>query len=266
MEPIKVSVCGAAGKMGSLVVATVARAEDMVLTGAVDPAAAGRDAGEVAGLDSLGVIVTADLDSLLARGDSTVMVDFTGPLAIMANIRTALSRGVVPVVGTTGFTEKELDQVRQWVELEGGGAIIVPNFALGAVLMMKMAQTCARYFPAVEIIEQHHDGKVDAPSGTALRTARLIREARRERPHIPEALEKLAGARGGDYEGIRIHSVRLPGAVAHQEIIFGGEGQLLTLRHDSLDRRSFMPGLLAAIRRAPAVKGLIYGMEDLLEL
>ncbi len=266
MQPIKITVCGAAGKMGRLVVATIAQAEDMVLTGAVDPAAAGRDAGEVAGMDSLGVMITADLGPLLARGNCTVMVDFTGPQAIMDNIHNALFRGVVPVVGTTGFNDRELEQIRLWVEENEGGAIIVPNFALGAILMMKMAQICARYFPAVEIIEQHHDGKIDAPSGTALRTARLIREAQRERPPLPETLEKLAGARGGDYEGIHIHSVRLPGAVAHQEIIFGGEGQLLTLRHDSLDRRSFMPGLLTAIRRAPAVKGLIYGMEDLLEL
>lgn len=265
MESINVAVCGAAGRMGRLVVATIANTEDMVLAGAVDPAAAGRDAGEVAGIDSLGVIITADLDPLLARGNCAVMVDFTGPQAIMNNIHTALSRGVVPVVGTTGFNDRELEQIRQWVEEKEGGAIVVPNFALGAILMMKMAQLCARYFPAVEIIEQHHDGKIDAPSGTALRTARLIREARREQPSLPEALEKLTGARGGEYEGIHIHSIRLPGAVAHQEIIFGGEGQLLTLRHDSLDRRSFMPGLLTAIRRAPAVKELIYGMEDLLE-
>lgn len=265
-EPIKVTVCGAAGKMGRLAVESISQAGDLVLAGAVDPAAVGRDAGEAAGLDSLGVMITADLDGLLARGDSTVMVDFTGPLALMDNIRAALTRGVVPVVGTTGITESDLEQVRRWVEREGGGAIIVPNFALGAVLLIKMAQLCARYFPAAEIIEQHHDRKVDAPSGTALRTAQLIREARHDRPHIPDALEKLPGARGGDYDGIRIHSVRLPGAVAHQEVIFGGEGQLLTLRHDALDRRSFLPGLLAAIRRAPTVKGLIYGIEDLLEL
>ncbi len=266
MDKIRVAVSGAAGKMGRNVIAAIAGCEDLQLVGAVDPAEIGEDAGRLAGLEPLGVTVTASLPDLFQQIKVDVLVDFTDPMAIMKNIETSLSRKVTPVVGTSGITEKDLQLIKEWVEEYGTGAIIVPNFALGAVLMMKLAQICARFFPQVEIIELHHDGKVDAPSGTAIKSAQLINEARYEHLSPGSSLEKIPGARGGDFEGIHIHSVRLPGLVAHQEIIFGGEGQILTIKHESLNRRSFLPGILQAIRKAPEIKGLLYGMENLLDI
>ncbi len=266
MNKIKVAVSGAAGKMGRNVVSAIAGCEDLQLTGAVDLAEIGADAGKLAGLEPLGVTVTGSLQELLQRGETEVLVDFTTPMSIMKNIETSLSLQVTPVVGTTGISESDLAQIEKWVDRYGTGAIVVPNFALGAVLMMKLAQICARFFPQVEIIELHHNGKIDAPSGTAIKTARLITAARREHCSPASSLEKIPGARGGDFEGIHIHSVRLPGLVAHQEIIFGGEGQILTIKHESLNRRSFLPGILQAIRKAPAVKQLVYGMENLLDI
>lgn len=264
-EPVRVAVCGAAGKMGRLAVAAIAGTGHFLLKGAVDIVGAGSDAGLLAGIDKLGLSITTDLGELLQTEKIDVLVDFTTPMVIMKNIQLALSHRVVPVVGTTGLSESDLEQIARWTEQYGAGAIIAPNFSLGAVLMMKMAQLCARYFPAVEIIEMHHDGKLDAPSGTAQRTAYLIRETRRTAENEPAGQEKLSGARGGKYGGIHIHSVRLPGAIAHQEVIFGGEGQLLSIRHDTLNRYSFMPGLLEAIKRAPSVDRLIYGIETLIE-
>ncbi len=266
MKLIKVAVSGAAGKMGRNVVSAIAGSEDLQLTGAIDLMEIGADAGKLAGLDPLGITVTDSLQKLLQRGETEVLVDFTTPMAIMKNIKTSLSLQVTPVVGTTGITENDLVQIERWVARYGTGAIVVPNFALGAILMMKLAQVCARFFPQAEIIELHHNGKIDAPSGTAIKTARLISAVRGKNVYPPDSPEKIPGARGGDFDGIHIHSVRLPGLVAHQEIIFGGEGQILTIRHDSLNRRSFLPGILQAIRKAPETKRLIYGMEDLLDI
>jgi 4-hydroxy-tetrahydrodipicolinate reductase len=263
---VKVAVSGAAGKMGRQVIAAIAGSADLELTGAVDLVGIGEDAGSLAALEPLGIPVTGSLENLLQRGETTVLVDFTTPLTIMQNIETALRLRVTPVVGTTGISEKDLSLIEQWVAKYDTGAVIVPNFALGAILMMKMAEICARFFPEVEIIELHHNGKIDAPSGTALKTAQLIAAARREPPSVDSSLEKVSGARGGNLGGIHLHSVRLPGLVAHQEVIFGGEGQIVTIRHDSLSRSSFMPGVLQAIRQAPAVKTLVYGMENLLDL
>ncbi|NMA92192.1 MAG: 4-hydroxy-tetrahydrodipicolinate reductase [Firmicutes bacterium] len=266
MDKIKVAVNGAAGKMGRHVISAIAGCRDLELTGAVDLVEVGVDAGKLAGREPLGVTVTANLAELLQQGETDVLVDFTTPMAIMKNIELALSQRVTPVVGTTGISEKDLDRIQSWVSRYKTGAIIAPNFALGAILMMKLAQVCARFFPQVEIIELHHNGKIDAPSGTAIKTAQLIAAARREQPPRPESLEKIPGTRGGNLEGIQIHSVRLPGLIAHQQVIFGGEGQTLTIKQDSLSRLSFMPGVLEAIRRAPTVKELVYGMENLLEL
>ncbi len=266
MDKIKVAVSGAAGKMGRNVVTAIAGCEDLQLAGAVDLQQIGEDAGKLAGLEPLGVTITGNLQDLLEQKKVDVLVDFTSPMAIMKNIETSLARKVTPVVGTTGINENDLQQIKKWVEQYDTGAIVVPNFALGAILMMKLAQICARFFPQVEIIELHHNGKVDAPSGTAIKSAQLINEARFEHFLPGNSLEKIPGARGGDFEGIHIHSVRLPGLVAHQEIIFGGEGQILTIKHESLNRRSFLPGILQAIRKAPKVKELIYGMENLLDI
>jgi 4-hydroxy-tetrahydrodipicolinate reductase len=266
MERLKVILCGAAGKMGREIVKSVAASTDLELAGAVDLIKTGEDAGVLAGVEPLGIAVTSDLEALLAGEEAAVLVDFTSPLTVMSNIRCALAQGVSPVVGTTGFTDTELKTVQGWVHRYNTGAIIAPNFALGAVLMMKMAQLCARYMSSVEIVEMHHDEKLDAPSGTAHKTAQLIREAVTDMPSVREELEKTPGVRGGRVAGIPVHSIRLPGMIAHQSVIYGAEGQVLTLSHDAIDRNCFIPGLLMAIRHAPANKQLIYGIEQLIEL
>ena len=246
-EPIRVAVSGAKGRMGQEVVRAVGGADDMVLV-------AQTDQGD-------------DLALALRESRPDALVDFTVPEAAMPNLRAALAARVVPLVGTTGLSPTDLDEVRRLCDEHGTAALIAPNFALGAVLMMRFAQEAARYLPDVEIIEMHHEKKVDAPSGTAAKTAEMIVEARTEaaRGDAPGAFEKYPGARGGLAPGdIRVHSVRLPGFVASQEVIFGGPGQRLSLRHDSIDRASFMPGVLLAVRRARDLSGLVYGLENLL--
>lgn len=266
MERIKIVLCGASGKMGRQIVRSLAGSADLELAGAVDLVNAGEDAGVLAGIEPLGISVTTDLEALLAGLHHTaVTVDFTSPLTAMHNIRCALEHRVPPVVGTTGLTGADLDTVKELIERNHTGAIIAPNFALGAVLMMKMAQLCARYMNTVEIIELHHDEKLDAPSGTAHKTALLIREAAGEISPAREELEKTPGVRGGRVAGIPVHSIRLPGMMAHQEVIFGAPGQVLTLRHDAIDRNCFIPGLILAIRHARANKQLIYGIENLID-
>jgi 4-hydroxy-tetrahydrodipicolinate reductase len=263
---IPVVVTGAAGRMGREVVRAVMAAEDMQLAGAVDPVAEGQDVGEIAGVGKAGIRIHGELMSALAAHKADVMVDFTVPSSAVHNIRTALQAGVSPVVGTTGLTEEDIKKVEKWAREAGLGAFIAPNFAVGAVLMMQFAQQAARYLPDVEIIELHHENKLDYPSGTALMTAQKILAGRISSPLSPPAgaVEKLPGARGAEIGGIRIHSVRLPGFVAHQEVLFGGIGQTLTIRHDSLDRRSFMPGVLLAVRKVRQLNGLVIGLEHLL--
>jgi 4-hydroxy-tetrahydrodipicolinate reductase len=265
MNQINVLLCGAAGKMGREITRAIAGVPDLELVGAVDLIRVGEDAGLLAGIRPLGITVSDSLPEMLARKKAHVLADFTSPLAVMENIKLALQHRVPAVVGTTGLGDDELQSIRQWVEQYATGAIIAPNFALGAVLMMKMVQLCARYFTAVEIIEMHHDEKLDAPSGTALQTARLIGDSIGAVMQEREKFEKIPGARGGRVSGIPVHSVRLPGLVAHQEVIFGGAGQLLTLRHDAFTRECFIPGLLLAIRRAPRNEKFIFGIENLLD-
>ncbi|HHV62314.1 MAG TPA: 4-hydroxy-tetrahydrodipicolinate reductase [Firmicutes bacterium] len=264
--------------MGSEVVRAVSREPDMEIAGAVDMNP--RDL-MIEGADgNVQVVrVTSDLEEVIARLKPHVIVDFTRPDAVMDHVRAALQRGVRAVVGTTGISMSDIEEVRQLCSKFDLGAIIAPNFAIGAVLMMKFAEMAARYLPRVEVIELHHDGKLDSPSGTAIKTAQMIHEelirSRREAGAPIEhykgdkpagAIEKVAGARGAEVEGIRIHSVRLPGLVAHQEVIFGGPGQILTIRHDSISRESFMPGVIMAIRRVMTLTGVIYGLEGVLGL
>lgn len=264
-QMIRVAVCGAAGRMGLEIVKSVAGAEDMDLAGAVDLKENGADVGQLAGLEPLGIKVCSNLDILLANSDIQVMIDFTSPDTVMKNLRTALKHSVSAVVGTTGLEKEDLQKVSAWVTHYKTGAIIAPNFALGAVVLMKAAQLCARYMEGAEIIEMHHDQKLDAPSGTAWKTAMLISEAVKDQGKDNKKVECEPDARGAKTFGIPVHSVRLPGMVAHQEVIFGGEGQILTLRHDALNRKCFMPGLLLAVRKARANKKLIYGIENLIE-
>lgn len=252
--------------MGREVVKAVTAQDDMVLVGAVDKTGVGEEIGQVCGLNSLGLRIEPDLAGVLKDSGADVMVDFTTPLAVMENIKAAVENKVAGVIGTTGLTEENLEEVSEIVSRSEKGFLVAPNFAIGAVLMMRFAQEAAEYFPDVEIIELHHDRKIDAPSGTALKTAEMIASGRRAEPAVkPAPLEKLNGARGGGYLGTKIHSLRLPGLIAHQEVIFGSLGQTLTIRHDSLDRSSFMPGVLMAIRKLQSLKGFFYGLETLVD-
>lgn len=257
---IKVLVSGAAGRMGREVVRAVLGAEDMELVAAVDPAHAAEELGEGTSL-----LISGDLAASIEQSAPDVMVDFTHPSVVAGNIATALGRGVHSVVGTTGIDRESLEALAA-AAAPNTCLFVAPNFALGAVLMMRFAAEAAKYLPHVEIIELHHDNKADAPSGTALRTATLIAETRASVPPAPGRETEVAeGARGALVEDVTIHSVRLPGLVAHQEVLFGGQGQTLSLRHDSIDRTSFMPGVLLGIRGVVGRSGLVVGLEELMD-
>jgi 4-hydroxy-tetrahydrodipicolinate reductase len=264
-KKIGVVVTGAAGKMGKEVLKAVLQEEDLSLVGAVDLRELGVDAGELVGFPPTGVTICSDLQQVITENKADVLVDFTNPEAVLRNARIALNHGVCVVIGTTGLDDVDIEELRRLSERADRGVFIAPNFALGAVLMMNFARQAARYFKHVEIIEMHHDQKIDAPSGTAIRTARMIAEERGSfRQGHPQEYEKIKGVRGGDWEGIKIHSVRLPGFVAHQEVVFGGLGQVLTIRHDSITRESFMPGVILAIRKVQELKGVVVGLENIL--
>ncbi len=258
---IDVLVTGAAGRMGTEVIRAVTDADGMRIVAAVDPPHAGEPVFDGTG----GAIAcVADLDSAIADTSPDVLVDFTDPSAVEANLLIALRAGVDCVVGTTGISEDTLGKLVADAP-EGTALFVAPNFAIGAVLMMRFAEQAARFMPHAEIVEMHHDRKVDSPSGTALRTAGLIASARHRITESPGRETQLArGARGATVDGVSVHSVRLPGLVAHQEVIFGGQGQTLTIRHDSSDRTSFMPGVLLAIREVGHLSGLILGLENLM--
>jgi len=210
-------------------------------------------------------------DGLFSASDASaeVVVDFTSPEVVMDNLHWCIDQGINAVVGTSGFTEQRFGRVRTWLERKPEvGVVIAPNFAVGAVLMMEFAARAARFFESVEIIEQHHPDKLDAPSGTAMRTAQLVAEARVAAglPPTPDATtSELPGARGTEVDGVRVHAVRVRGLVAHQEVLFGTRGETLTIRHDSLDRASFMPGVLLAVRSVVTNPGLTIGLAPLLE-
>ncbi|AYY12790.1 4-hydroxy-tetrahydrodipicolinate reductase [Actinobacteria bacterium YIM 96077] len=244
---IRVAVLGALGRMGREVCRAVDNAPDLDLVAQLD---AGDDLGDLGGAD--------------------VAVDFTVPDATLGNVQHAISRGVHAVVGTTGWDEGRLDSVRSALAAAPGtGVLIAPNFALGAVLTMKFAAEAARFYESAEVVELHHPNKVDAPSGTAMRTARMIAEARRDAglPAAPDATESsMDGARGADVDGVPVHAVRLRGLVAHEEVLFGAVGETLTLRHDSFDRVSFMPGVLIGVRNVGSRPGLTVGLDHYLDL
>lgn len=264
---IRVGVVGACGRMGQMVCRTVAEDPDLALVAAIDRTHVGERIGPLIGHPEInGVLVSDELDAL-TDAEVEVAVDFTHPDVVRDNVRWCITHAVHLVVGTTGLTEDDIAEFRDLLEHEGGesNVVIAPNFALGAVLMQRFAAEAARYFPAVEVIELHHEGKADAPSGTALSTANRLLAERVESYHGPDR-ESVEGVRGGDVEGVRVHSVRLPGLVAHQEVIFGGLGQTLTIRHDSMDRSSFMPGVLVAVKSVASRPGLTMGLEPLLDL
>ena len=266
---MRVGVLGATGRMGQAVCRALLAADDLELVAAV-----ARSTGVGHPLRDLVPEAPADLlvgESLsdLVAAEAEVVVDFSRPEATMAAIDGLLPDGVHLVSGTTGLPAAALDQLAALAgKADHGNAVWAPNFALGAVLATHFATIAARWYPAAEVIELHHQGKVDAPSGTAIRTANAIAAARggAERAGAPAAKESVAGVRGGEVGGVRVHSVRLPGLVAHQEVLFGGQGEVLTLRHDSLERSSFMPGVLLAVREVTTRTGLTVGLEPLLGL
>ncbi|MFD2465895.1 4-hydroxy-tetrahydrodipicolinate reductase [Amycolatopsis silviterrae] len=246
-SPIRVGVLGARGRMGATVVKAVEGAADQELVAALD-------AG----------------DDFAALGSAQVVVDFTHPDAVMDNLRWLIAHNRHAVVGTTGFSEERLAELRGLLaEKPELGVLIAPNFALGAVLAMRFAAQAAKFYASAEIIELHHNRKADAPSGTAAHTARMIAAARAEAGVAPgpdATTSEVDGARGASVEDVHVHSVRLPGLVAHEEILFGGEGETLTIRHDSLDRTSFMPGVLLGVRSVVSRPGLTVGLENVLDL
>lgn len=246
---LRVAVIGAAGRMGREVCAAVEEAEGLTLAARLD---------------------VGDDVACLDRGAVDVAVDFTTPEVVMGNLAHCIGAGIHTVVGTTGFTAERLDEVRAMLAADPGvGCVIAPNFGIGAVLMMRFAAIAAPWFESVEIVELHHPDKADAPSGTATRTAELISEARRAEgvPDSPDATTTgLPGARGARVGGVAVHAVRLRGLVAHQEVLLGQAGETLTIRHDSFDRVSFMPGVVLAVREVPGRPGLTVGLEHLLPL
>ncbi|EMC58932.1 4-hydroxy-tetrahydrodipicolinate reductase [Streptococcus mutans] len=253
---IKVIVAGFKGRMGSTAVDMIKNDSELELAALLDPFAAEKE------ID--GVPVFTDKSDLVGL-DAEVWVDFTIPKVAYENTHFALENGFRPVVGTTGFTQEQIADLMTLSADKKLGGLIAPNFAIGAVLLMEFAAKASKYFPDLEIIELHHDKKKDAPSGTAVKTAELIREARAyKKQGAADEEETLAGARGAEFDGFRIHSVRLPGLVAHQEVIFGAQGEGLTLRHDSYDRISFMSGVNLGIKEVVQREQLVYGLEHLL--
>ncbi|WP_116064473.1 MULTISPECIES: 4-hydroxy-tetrahydrodipicolinate reductase [Cohnella] len=265
-QKITVAVAGASGRMGREVVKMVLEDPELELVAAIARSAGPVDAGTLAGKPDTGVIVSSSLAEALKASRPDVLVDFTGPKSAMPNAETALAYGVRPVIGTTGFTPEQIAELDKQCKDKGIGGLIAPNFSIGAILMMKFSAMAAKYFPHVEIIEYHGDQKLDAPSGTSIKTAEWISEARQElRQGNPDEEEVIEGARGGYYNGFRIHSVRLPGVFAQQEVVFGAFGQTLKIRHDSYDRAGYMPGVNTAIKKIMNVTGMVYGFEHFLD-
>lgn len=258
---IKVLVCGAMGKMGQAVVKAVQDDKDLELVAAVDVTGLGQELGQ----SGPSVLVEKDLQAAIKDKKPDVMVDFTNPQVVLENAKTAIAAGVRPVIGATGLSPADKALLDKRLRSAGLGGLVASNFAIGAILMMDFSRQAAKYLPDVEIIEYHHDNKLDAPSGTSLSTAKAISEVRKEHKQgHPQEEETYAGARGASYEGIPIHSVRLAGRVAHQEVIFGSTGQILTIRHDSIDRESFMPGVVLAVKEVLKLEGLTDGLDQVM--
>jgi 4-hydroxy-tetrahydrodipicolinate reductase len=273
-----VVVAGALGRMGAEVVKAVVHAPDCALIGAIDttPGSEGQDVGEALGLGELEVGISADFEGTLCQasqavrqsgpGGGAVLVDFTHPSVVYSHTRGAIAYGVHPVIGTTGLTPAQLAELSAFAEKASMGGAVIPNFSVGMVLLQQAAAAAARYYDFAELTELHHNRKADAPSGTCLKTAELMEELGKTfNPQQVEEQETLAGCRGGLREsGLRLHSVRLPGLVAHQEVMFGSLGETYTLRHDTIDRVAYMAGVLLTVRKVRQLPGRVYGLERLL--
>jgi 4-hydroxy-tetrahydrodipicolinate reductase len=265
MDRFKVAVTGASGKMGCAIIKGLSQFAEIQIVAAIDIQNIGKDAGELAGISSLGVQVTDKLEQVLKEKKPEVVIDFTHKKAAQKNIPIILEKSIAVVAGTTGLNEEDLVEFDRLAKQNNTSMFLAPNFSLGAVLMMKFAREAGKYYTQGEIIEYHNDKKIDSPSGTAIATARNMTkgfsggEAREQ--YVSES-----SCRGGDFGGVKIHSVRLKSLVAHQEVLFAGTGELLTIRHDSFARESFIPGILMAVRKVQSWQGLKVGLEEILEL
>lgn len=266
MDTVKVIVAGPRGRMGKEAVRMVQETGHFELAAVLDRKYDGQRLGDLEGFDGVDVPVFTDIHQCFSEVEADVLIDLTTPETGYVHTKTAIEHNIRPVVGTTGFTDGQLEELKQLAKEKGVGCIIAPNFAIGAVLMMKFSQMAAKYMDSVEIIELHHDKKLDAPSGTAIKTAQMISKVREEKKQgHPDEKETMTGARGAEMEGMHIHSVRLPGLIAHQQVLFGADGQTLTIRHDSYNRASFMSGVKVCVETVMNVDTLIYGMENILD-
>ena len=264
---IRIAIAGARGRMGTAAVKALMNVEDMEVVAALDYKGEGLFIhGENITEDASGIPVYTSFDLLASETKPDILLELSTPETVYENMHKAITYGIRPVVGTSGLSIEQIGEITKFANESNVGGIIAPNFSIGAVLMMIFAAKASRYLGDVEIIESHHDQKVDAPSGTATKTAEMIKEYRAS--HVqghPEEKEHLQGARGASIDGIRVHSVRLPGLLAHQEVMLGSTGELLTIRHDSFDRSCFMPGIVMAIRNVIDRKDLVYGLEHIIE-
>ncbi|MDQ0218968.1 4-hydroxy-tetrahydrodipicolinate reductase [Peribacillus cavernae] len=266
MEKTKIIVAGPRGRMGREAVKLVHETNGFELAAVLDHLHDGMNLKDIEGFQGINAPVYSDVEQCFSGVTADVLIDLTTPEVGMLHAETALTHGIRPVVGTTGFSNQDLDRLARLTKETGLGCIIAPNFAVGAILMMKFSQMAAKFFPDVEIIELHHDQKLDAPSGTAVKTAEMIKSSRqtKEQGH-PAEKETINGARGANIDGMHIHSVRLPGLIAHQQVLFGADGQMLSLRHDSFNRASFMSGVKLAVETVMKQGGLVYGLENIIE-
>ena len=277
-QPIAVVVAGALGRMGAEVVKAVTASPDCRLVGAIDTTSGkeGADVGLELGLAELEVAITADFEGCLCQasqavrnvgpGAGAVLEDYTHPSVVYEHTRGAIAYGVHPVIGTTGLSPEQLADLATFAEKASVGGAVIPNFSVGMVLLQQAAAAAARFYDFAELTELHHNRKADAPSGTCIKTAELMEELGKSfNPQQVEEHETLAGCRGGERSsGLRLHSIRLPGLVAHQEVMFGAPGETYTLRHDTIDRSAYMPGVLLSVRKVRQLQGLVYGLERLL--
>lgn len=262
---VNVLVAGYKGRMGQTTVKMVLDNEKFTLAGVFDPHSNETKLTTIGQKNDLNVPVYTTFDQVKAAGNIDVWIDFTQPQAVFANAKFALQNHISPVIGTTGLNEEQVAELKQIAKQNQVGGLIAPNFGISAVLLMQFAKQAAKYMPDVEIIEMHHDNKLDAPSGTALNTARLISEVRQKHEQgNPDEKETLKGARGANYDGMHIHAVRLPGYVAHEQVLFGAPGEALTIRQDSFDRVSFMGGVAVATEKITQYNELLVGLENLL--
>ncbi|NBV59348.1 MAG: 4-hydroxy-tetrahydrodipicolinate reductase [Synechococcaceae bacterium WB4_2_0811] len=269
---IPVVVAGALGRMGAELIRTLARTSDCKLVAAIDttPGREGEDVGIALGLEPLEVLLSADFEGSLCLASQhhpgSVLVDFTHPKVVYQHTRAAIAYGLAPVIGTTGLSPEQINDLADFAAKASMGAAVIPNFSVGMVLLQQAAAAAARFYNHAELVELHHNRKADAPSGTCIKTAELMEELGKAfNPQELDEHESLAGSRGGLREsGLRLHSIRLPGLVAHQEVQFGAPGERYVLRHDTFDRAAYMPGVLLAVRKVRQLPGLVYGLERLL--